>query len=105
MTVEVEETSVGQSCSLATAVECTAVLLKHGFRRPVPAHILHILNVGFDFTIQILDMKLTNHGNIVVRIYKVVSFHFSGKSLNARTLVSKFCRNPKLIGPDISASL
>lgn len=51
MTVEVEETSVGQKSSLATAVECTAVLLKHDFRRPVPAHILHLLNVGFDFTI------------------------------------------------------
>jgi len=45
MTIEVKETSV------ATAVEYSAVLLKHDFRRPVPAHILHILNVSFDFTI------------------------------------------------------
>jgi hypothetical protein len=97
MTVEVDETSLGQNSSLATAVECTAVLLKHDFRRPVPALVLHILNVGFDFTIQILDMKLTIHGNIVICIYKVVIFHFPGKSLNARTLISKFCQGPTYV--------
>jgi len=41
-----------------------------------------------------LDMKLMIQGNIVMHIYKVVIFHFPGKSLNARTLVSKFCRGP-----------
>ena len=51
MMIEVEETSVGQNSSLATAVEYTALLLKHDLRRPVPVHILHIFNVGFDFTI------------------------------------------------------
>jgi hypothetical protein len=85
MVVEVEETSVGQKSSLATAVECTALLLKHDFRSPVPANILHIFKVGFDFTIRILDMKSTIHENIVMRIYKVVILHFPGKSLNAHT--------------------
>jgi hypothetical protein len=94
MAIEVEETSVGQKSSLATAVECNAVLLKHDFRRPVPANILHILNVCFDFTIQILDMRLTIYENIVMRIYKAVILHFPGKSLNARTLVSKLFRSP-----------